>query len=81
MLGKHWLVNGVTGENKEQNASSCAGLGLSIGIRRPVIAATRGRRRISRLSLCHLACGRLEIRGLQSGVFRDSSEHPRSDHI
>ena len=40
MLGKQWLVNGVTGENKEPNASSCAGLGHSIGMRRPVIAAT-----------------------------------------
>ena len=44
MLGKQWLVNGVTGENKEPNASSCAGLGHSIGMRRPVIAATKKRR-------------------------------------
>jgi hypothetical protein len=54
---------------------------IFMSMRRPLIAATGGQRRISRLSLCHLACGRLEIRGLQSGVFRDSGQHPRSDLI
>ena len=44
MLGKHWLVNGVENKTEKPNAFKCASLGVFIGMRRPVIAATKKRR-------------------------------------